>query len=520
MSNFITTNLKTLTAQQIYNLLDSYANSYLPDARKSNMYLVIGRQIPWNTGTEIVPSPGQTPNQIFEYYRRSIAAKKLTYNNASFVIPRRDWTTGTVYRQYDCACNLMDIYMDFYVKNSDDQVFKCLFNNNGVPSIHEPSLSLSSTSLEEPYLKTNDGYKWKYMYTISSVQKQKFMTSEWMPVYYDKFVRSNAVDGSIDIIQITNSGNNYTSGSVQDIITVIGDGTGAVLKANVSSGTLFLSGTANVSNISIEVVGTGTLFQKEISVGTSITLNEETKTVIQVNSNTSILVDSVFEHSNNNIAATKSGGNIIDVVIQDRGKNYTQAQLVFVDTNGGIGTGANATVKIVPQNGHGYDPVYELYSKTLMITVDIDRDENGVFPTDNDYREILMIHNPYEYGTNILAENDTYTLYTKIKVSPGIGNFSNDEIVYQGETYATSTFSAEVISFDEVSNTLYLNNIIGSLETNQTIKGYSTGSIRVAVSSDMPTMKPYSGKILYVSDRTMTQRDPDQLEKFRIILSF
>jgi predicted GNAT family acetyltransferase len=56
-----------------------------------------------------------------------------------------------------------------------------------------------------------------------------------MPVTYNKFVRAAAEPGSIDIITITNSGNNYTNGPTQNVITITGDGTGAVLKANVSN---------------------------------------------------------------------------------------------------------------------------------------------------------------------------------------------------------------------------------------------------------------------------------------------
>jgi len=447
MSNYTTTAFKTLLAQQVYNLLDSQSNAYLPASRQNNMYFVIGQQTPWNAGSENVPTPSQTPRQLFDFYKKAIAAKKISYNNTSFVIPRRDWASGTVYRQYDCVCNLLDTYMDFYVRNSYDQVFKCLYNNKSSASTDEPIVSLSTTSLEEPFIKTSDGYKWKYMYTISSVQKQKFMTSEWMPVYSNKFVSAAAINGSIDVIDITNSGNNYIDGNLQGIISVVGDGTGAILKANVSS------------------------------------------------------------------------GHVIDVIIQDRGRDYTTANLVFTDISGGTGSSAAGTVKIVPQNGHGYDAIFELYSKTLMITLDM-TDEDGVIPTDNDFRQTFLLHNPQKYGSSELAEDDVYTLYSKLKVSPGIGSFYKDEIIYQGDTLNNSSFSAEVISFDNIANELYINNIKGSLQTNLTIKGLTTGAIRVAVSATQPTLKPYSGKILHVLNKLPTQRDVDQTDKFRFLLSF
>lgn len=447
MPTITTTAFKTLIAQQFYDLLDSQSNASLPESKQTNVYAVLGRQLPWNTGTEVVPTAGQTPSELFEYYARAIAAKKLSYNNSSFVIPRRNWTTGTVYRQYDCLCGLMDTLMDFYTKNSYDQVFKCLSNNGGIASTVEPILSLSSSSLDEPYFTTSDGYKWKYMYTISSVQKQKFMTQDWMPVYSNKFVSAAAINGSIDIVDVTNSGNNYTNGSLQSIITVTGDGTDAILKANVS------------------------------------------------------------------------GGKVVNIIVQNRGKNYTTANLTFTDVSGGVGTSAAATVKIVPQNGHGYDPVFELYAKTLMVTVDV-TDESGKIPTSNDFRQVVLLHNPLESSTQSLASGDVYTLYTTIQVSPGIGNFSGDEVIYQGSTYATSTYTGEVIAFDYVQNKLYLNNVKGTLKTNDTIKGVTTGAIRVASSITNPSMKLYSGKVLYILNMLPSQRDVDQTDKFRFLLSF
>lgn len=446
-NTYTTTAFKTLVAQQFYDLLDSQSNAYLPDSKQTNMYLVMGRQIPWNTGDEVVPSSTQTPNEIFEYYKTAIAAKKLSYNNTSFVIPRRDWTSGTVYSQYDCSCGLMDILMNFYVRNSQDQVFKCLYNKGGLASTVEPILSLSTASLEEPYFSTSDGYKWKYMYTISSVQKQKFMTQDWMPVYVNKFVSNAAVNGSIDIVEITNPGNNYTNGSLQDIITVTGDGTDAVMKAEV--------------------------------------------------------VDN----------------KVTDIIIQNRGKNYTTANLTFTDVTGGVGTSAAATVKIVPQNGHGYDPIFELYAKTLMVTVDVS-DESGLVPTSNDFRQVFLLHNPVESSTQKLATGDVYTLYTTLQVSPGIGSFSGDEIVYQGNTLETAYFTGEVVYFDYIQNKLYLNNVKGTLRNNDTIKGVTTGAIRVVSSVKDPSMKLYSGKILYILNMLPSLRDIDQTDKFRFLLSF
>ena len=442
MTTLITKNLKILLAKQFYNLLDIAANSYLPSSRKSYIYAFIGKHLPWNSGTEVPAVPKQTDSDMNQYYKNGIFAKQMSFDNASLVVPRINWEANTVYNTYEANTN-------FYVINYKDQVFKCLANNSGAVSTDEPELTLSTTSLEEPYLQTSDDYKWKYLYTLSSVQKQKFLNDDWMPVTYNKFVRAAAEPGSIDVIKITNSGNNYIDGSNVNMIQISGDGTNAVLKANVAN------------------------------------------------------------------------GHVVNVVIENRGLNYTYANLTFNDSAlGGFGSGANATVSIAPADGHGYDPVYELAATSLMFNVEFDKDETDVLPTDNDFRQVVLLQNPLLTSTSNSATSSKYSLYTKVKTSPGVGDFNNDEIVYQGLTYEEATFTADVISFDDVENLLYINNVKGTLELNKAIKGYSTGSIRVVNTVTNPELKLYSGKVLYISNAQPITRDSDQTERIRFILSF
>jgi hypothetical protein len=111
-------------------------------------------------------------------------------------------------------------------------------------------------------------------------------------------------------------------------------------------------------------------------------------------------------------------------------------------------------------------------------------------------------------------------LYKNIKVSPGVGDYTTDETVFQGSTFAEATFIGDVISFDVVRNELLVNNVRGTLATNSAIKGLNSGAIRIVNNVTEPTMKLYSGKILYISDKLPITRDPSQTERIRFILSF
>lgn len=445
MSSIITTTFSSIIAQQFINLLDVGANSYLPLNRRAYIFAIIGKQTSWND-EENPPTAAQSTRDLINYYDNGIICKRIDLDQVSYVIKRYNWTSGTTYSRY--GCGICPAGSPFYVLNSKDQVFKCLDNNGGSPSTDEPQLFLSATSLEEPYFLTSDGYKWKFLYTISSNQKQKFLNDEWMPVSVNRFVRAAAINRSIDIIDITNSGNNYVDGPTQPIITIDGDGRNAVLRANV--------------------------------------------------------VD----------------GKVTDIVIQNRGQDYTRANVIFTDIEGGIGTGASANIVLSPQNGHGYDPVEELYANTVMFNVDFEDDEGGLFPAENEFRQISLIYNPEVYDSSTLASGTTYKLYTQINVSPGVGDFNNDELIIQGDTLENSTFSAEVISFDESTNIINVNRLNGTFVPNQPIKGLTSGAIRVGIGKINPTLELYSGKILFATNKVPVTRDPDQTDRIRFILSF
>lgn len=409
-----TVDFKIELAKRVYDLMDLRLNSFLPLENRSFLYAVLGRQLPWPN--DEIPVPTEAVNCLNQLFRTGLFVKRLTNTNASFVVKRIDWKTETVYDAFsDAICNFT-YDLDFYAMNSQYQVFKCLDNNNNSPSTSEPSITLSTTSLEEPFIRTADGYKWKYLYTLSSIQRQKYLTEEWMPVSVNKFVSAAAINGSIDLVKIINSGNNYVSGSLQNIITVEGDGTNAALRANV--------------------------------------------------------VD----------------GKIVDVIIQNRGQNYTYADLIVTDVPGGSGSGAELEISVAPQNGHGFDPVYELGATNLMFDCDFDGDDES-FLADNDYRQVFIVKNPIDNLTGSIAQNEKYTCYYKIKTSPGVGNYNEDEKVFQGVTLEDATFTADVVYFDQIQNFLYLNNIRGNIAINDSIKGAQTGSIRIVNNVEDPTLR-------------------------------
>jgi hypothetical protein len=202
-------------------------------------YHWFGKENPWTDflspfiGSSAGDYPGQ-PSNNFRYdlhVRRDIlTAKKIHAADISYVTRRIDWTYDTIYDMYDDsygpytgdpasitgyygAENLEDA--NYFVLTSDYNIYKCIWNNNVKPSTIMP------TGTTENIFTLSDGYKWKFMYSIPVSLRNRFLTSDYMPVstalkaaYYG--------NGAIQNIFIQNGGTGYNPATT--IATITGDG--------------------------------------------------------------------------------------------------------------------------------------------------------------------------------------------------------------------------------------------------------------------------------------------------------
>ena len=241
------------------------------EASPNVYYMGIGRPQAWTTstrgdsrtqyeGTDASPlTPVDSVSQEFHTFDDLLAAKRVTSSDVSVVIPRRNWATGTVYDYYrhdyghyvtgstssvvtadSGATALYDA--TFYVLNSNNNVYKCLDNNSGANSTVEPTGT--STSV----LSTADGYKWKYMYSLSAAQQTNFLSTDFMAVATNATVAAANTAGAIDIVKIKTAGSGGTDGTHTGI-AIKGDGSSGTVSVTVSSGV--------VTAVTVTAGGTG-----------------------------------------------------------------------------------------------------------------------------------------------------------------------------------------------------------------------------------------------------------------------
>jgi hypothetical protein len=201
----------------------------------SSIYCFLSRVDPWGNDTN-PDQPTQTLKYLKQVFKNMFVTKQITSNNLSPVIPRVDWTTGITYDYFRDDVDMFALNLDgsnqynFYVRNRYDQIFKCLWNNNGQPSTVEPYFEPGSYGTNN--IKTgSDGYKWKYIYTVDGGIKKQFMNNQWIPIPIGANtpnpLMTTAGAGSLDVINITNGGSGYDLANAIITVSITGDGTGA-----------------------------------------------------------------------------------------------------------------------------------------------------------------------------------------------------------------------------------------------------------------------------------------------------
>lgn len=426
MGSIVTSKFRVHNAEQF---VESFA-----EAANTIMYLFIGKATAFTDDNDPPTPVNSTANIEFTPWRDMYAAKRVQSTDVTHAVPRVDWSSGTVYEEYDDQnTSLLD--SEFYVITDDYNVYKCLFNNSDAQSTTKP------TGVSTSQFTTADGYIWKYMYTVSTANALKFLTNDYMPVQVlssddgsDQWdVQSAATDGEINVIKVTAGGSGYTSATV----AITGDGTGA---------------TAN---------------------------------------------------------ATVDGGEVTAITVTSGGSGYTSATA----TISGDGANATATVIISPKGGHGSNAIEELGGKYVMVNVRLDGSEANTFSTANEFRQVGILRDPYDYGTTDRAVASVQRQTYKYTLTGVAGSFTLDDTATDG------TNNAVVVEWDSTNDILYTTLPVNQEFANGSSISDSTGSGTISV-IDTPGLEPYTGDILYVENRSPISRAADQIEDIKLVIQF
>ena len=448
------------------------------------MYMFIGRPLSW-TDDNNPPTPVDSLNDEYDAYANMVALKKVSSTDVSHAIIRRDWTSGTAYDEYrhnytssnTATSGASTLWAStFYVVTSDYNVYKVISNNGGANSTVMPTGT--STSI----LTTADGYKWKFMYSISASDVIKFVTSDFIPV---KTIGAKAaVDGDVGGLGSAASDDNSAQWDVENGAT---DGTIEHARVTAGGSSYGSDGTSNVA-----ISGDG---------------------------------------SSGQLTVTVSSGAITAVAINAVGSGYSVASIdnsLLQTATSSTGTGASFDIIISPKNGHGADPVEELGGNYVIANSRLEYAEgSGDFPTDNDFRQIGLIVNPTDAGGNTLSTATTLSALNRLTLNSGATMPVVDDTIANAASVVSGTAVGKVVSIDSTNRYIYflpsadaVGNFNSFSATNTIFVGSTSKGVISSggVSGAYPEVSRNSGDIVYLENRGAVARAADQIEDIKLII--
>jgi hypothetical protein len=498
MAAIITEKFKLHNATQFHeSFTEASANTY---------YLFVGKSTPFTTGTtggtdSVPPTPPDSVSNEYYIWDDMLAAKKIGTTDITFAIPRRNWTNSTTYDMYEdnvsasntATSGATSLYTStFYFMTSDFRVYKVLDNNGGVAYSGSEPTSTANTVF------ALGGYILKYMYTLTSAEIEKYLTTDFMPVSTDATVSTAAVDGAVETLKIT-AGSGYTNGTYY--AAVYGDGTsqgtssGAIVRITVASGALQSFGVTAGTDTTVHAAGTG------------------------------------YTYGTVNLGA---------------GYTFSNAALSVASNIGGSGGSVN--VVISPKGGHGDNAVHELGGHYVMMNTTLTQAEGDDFTTANDFRRVGLVVDPTDYGTTTISTASTRRQTYALKLTSTSGTFDPDEKISQASTAAVG----KVIEWDAVNTILYYQQErygdYGTASTTGSYVAFSAANVVTGATSGAvgtpdasadssvtlanggtitftngyatPEMNADSGHIVYIENRKPISRASDQTEDIKLVVEF
>jgi len=454
MTAIVTDSLRRKIA---YNFLEE-----VNDGNDTNEYYIgIGKGDTYND-LDTVVDPSRTRREERELRNNLQSVKKVAA--ASFVVPRFNWTSGSIYNGYnDSSVGIPQ--NSYYVLTEDNEVYICIQqgkNANGVAntSTVKPSFTDAGVTQLQAF-ENSDGYRWKFMYALSATKAANFLSAGFFPiekVEWDNYgdsaglntfelqqlaIQKNTTPGQILNVTLTAGGSGYSSAPT---VTINGNGTGGEATAFIAGGSV----------VKIEM--------------------------------------------NNESAAM--------------GANYDYAS---IDISGGGGTGATARPVLSMLDGVGADPREDLKANAIMLNIKPDGTEGGSFLVDNDFRQIGVFRNLEIYDSDALFTDLSGRALRYMKMNGLASSFTVDKLIRGVASNAAAYINdidSDLIYYHQNEDTGFI--AFQDAETINESDGTGTGTI---FDADLHSpVDAHSGEVLYIENRTRIVRSEDQVEDIKAII--
>lgn len=548
---------------------DNYGNRWVYVGKNiyNNLYLGIGKPSKWGDtsggGTEYFPpSPLYNAKTGYDALDNLIAAKRVLKKDVSLAIPYVEWESGVTYAMYDDQrqfdhydANITNTNL-YVVVNAvtEYRVFKCINNSKYDPASASykpvPSTVMPIDDKTEGFITLSDGYIWKFMYALDINENVTDDYIECFDVYNNpiqgpggtisSYMKSNAVYESaarknypiewltIDPVtseQATTIGTNCGAGYPTNTYTFSDiDARPVVIKKDTVTNNYMihfdpmmqfeLNGDqpAHFVGDLVKLVDSNNanfVYYVKLTqyVDKQAGTNEyrfliESVAGYNYTGNTITRFDIDFETIKDNKVSLKvkliapnikvdgngsgfigycvvAGSKVIATEIVDGGVGYSTVYSTDVE-HAGKATLAKPNVRAIasPQGAHGLSCIEELNACFCIVNAEFRMDEEGYFPVSgysSQFRQISLL-------TNLKDKENAFIVDYDRVIGPKNPYFSDEMAAENGLNITDSAYKDKKESLHAI-----------------------TGR---------------AARVLYVENRKVVSRSPEQIENIRIVLEF
>jgi hypothetical protein len=479
---------------------------------------------------------GDPPNIVENDYSmeftnnwQMLFGKKINSTDIVPVITKNSWIENTVYDRYDNTSTHLIKNNNYYVVTNPStdgasyHIYKCIDNANGSLSTVSPGSIGTPTQVST--FQTSDGYKWRYIYTISELNNEKFSSGDYVPVYTNSTISSTASSYSgVEVVMIANSGSGYVAYTNGTVLSVTNSTVVQIENYSSSSDNFYVKNSIYIYN-TIETTSQLRTISDYVSNSSGkfvkVSVPLDTSTILGGISQYSISPAVVFDTDG---TVDPKAYSIIDsennsiqkIVMLDIGSNISWAN---VKIESSYGSGANLYAIVPPSGGHGADPIAELDVKGFAVSFNFSNTENETIPPNLLYNKIGLIKNPFTLVSNSITgtvgKGEKYSSNTFDQILTA--NINPSYVFNDGETVrGTNSGAKGIVVFSNtsqvhISGDKYFKN--GEFIANSS--GIPVGSITINRVGDIYTkdLKP-----IYIENINNVNRNEIQTELFKLTI--
>jgi len=436
------------------------AASFVSSFANNDYFVFAGKHTPYpGSDTNLTTPNNSVKSTNLDVYDNMIFAKRIATSDVVHVVNKYLWSSNTFYHKYDHRDGgLYDKRFYTVIDNSTEfNVYKCLFNASNT-TVNVNSTVAPSTKTLDPIV-TGDGYIWKYMYSVTKTQYEKFATTNYIPVVANTSVETNATPGTIEVIDIVTRGKGYdnyiANGTFRTTDLSVGADTiygapddaeaeddyyrGGVIKITTSS-----AGAAGQYRRIVDYRGVGG--QKIFTLNSAFTTPPAAGDTYEVYPYVYVWGDGTETTAAEGRAIIDSTANsIVEIEMLSVGAGYRYGESyagktsdtipitinsAFIDMPASVANSAGFTAAtlqpiVSPPGGHGSDPLTELGARRVCISTKFTNSEGSTIPTENDFRQVGILKNPLYTNVDLILRS----------ANTVGGNFNIGETVYQFKQY-------------------------------------------------------------------------------------